>query len=113
MAGELDAATVERQYEAAKARLLPIAMSLTATDEQREAAARALDDLNRDFLGQVVGSIEERTQQFEAFIDRMERAIAELQQSSVLASVELLQSVVDESSAIVTALRDADPRNTG
>jgi hypothetical protein len=113
MATDLDPDTVQRQYQAAKAKLLPICVSGSATDEQKAAARRALDDLNRDFIDSAVSSVEARTEQFESFIERMELAISELGQSSLLPGLDELQGVVNQAVTLVATVRQADAGGTG
>jgi hypothetical protein len=113
MATELDPDTVQRQYQAAKAKLLPICLSTTATDEQRAAARRAVDDLNRDFIDMAVTAVEARTEQFEDFIELMEGAIAELQQSGLLPGLAELQGVVNDAVTLVATVRQSEGGGTG
>ena len=112
---ELTNDVIQQQYEAAKAKLLPIAFSTSSkvTPEQIAAAERALGDLTEKYIGVVTDSIHERTQQFQDFIDLMERAIADLSRNSLLPALQQVQGVLDQSKALLAAANGTGAGGTG
>ena len=79
-----------------------IATSIEASPEQVGAARRKRDKLDREFRDQVVENVEERTAQFQKFIDEMNEIIDDIGRDSPLNGVKKLKEIVDTAAAVLS-----------
>ncbi len=91
----------QEKYLSAKGALNNIARSRKASDAQKKKARKARTRLTLDFINQNIIEAEERTEQFQQFIDVIEKAIKSIGKDSPIKALETLKSIAENSHKLI------------
>lgn len=101
------------EYEKAKDALNDIIRSPNATQDQKDAAESARDDVISNFIQQNVDDVNARTAMFQNFITQMEQVLNDIGKNSPLSALQQLQGVVDQAKTLLPGANGAGAGGQG
>jgi hypothetical protein len=98
----------QRNYNAAREALNQIIRSDSATEQERQQAARQRDELILNYIGRQIDDVHDRSVAYATFIKAMAALIADLGPNRSIEGLQTLQGIVSEAADLIRTVQQEE-----